>query len=142
MIPKKRRQARILALQVLYAWQISKNNLITQIKKFILKKTRIFYIDEIYFHEIISGVIDNVIYLDKLISPVCQKIYKKLDCIEKNILRISSYEIFKRTDIPYKVTINEGIELAKIFGSCTSHKFINGVLDSILLIKKKKHKKN
>ncbi|WP_075432089.1 transcription antitermination factor NusB [Buchnera aphidicola] len=133
MKPKKRRQARILALQVLYAWQVSQNKSIEKIKEFILKQHHQVYIDMLYFHEIISGVAQNIIFLDQLISPCLSRKIYELDYIEKNILRISVYEIFKRKDIPYKVVINEGIELAKIFGSCDSHKFINGVLDKLIL---------
>lgn len=142
MAPKKRRQARIRALQVLYAWQISKNQLISNVKKFILQQDNNLKIDILYFNEIISGVIDNVNFLDQLISPYLSRKIDSIDCIEKNILRISSYEFFKRKDIPYKVTINEGIELAKIFGSSDSHKFINGVLDRLALKTIKKNKLN
>ena len=62
MQPKKRHQARILAVQVLYAWQVSQNDLIEKIKEFILKQYHQIYIDMPYFHEIIAGVIQNIIF--------------------------------------------------------------------------------
>lgn len=136
MNPQKRRQARKLSVQTLYAWQISKNNSISEIKKYILKQNLNVKIDILYFHNIINGVINNIIYLDKLISLYINRKINTLDYIEKIILRISIYEMFKRSDIPNKVVINEGIELAKIFGSSKSHKFINGVLDKIISLKK------
>ena len=66
-------------------------------------------------------------------KPYLFRSLKELGQIEKAILRISFYELYKRNDIPYKVSINEGIELAKLFGSEDSHKFINGVLDKAAL---------
>jgi N utilization substance protein B len=56
-------------------------------------------------------------------------VFDDLDMVERAILRLSAYELKFREDVPYKVAINEGIELAKIFGAEDSHKFVNGVLD-------------
>ncbi|WP_343126457.1 transcription antitermination factor NusB [Buchnera aphidicola] len=132
MIPKKRRKARIIALQTLYSWQISKNIMTQEIIKYFLKKQDIKKIDLIYFHDIIYGVIKYVKNLDVFMIPYLSRHIRTLGNIEIIILRISLFEILKRKDIPYKVSINEGIELAKIFGAEKSHKFINGVLDKIV----------
>ncbi|CUR53272.1 transcription antitermination factor NusB [Buchnera aphidicola] len=142
MIPKKRREARIIALQTLYAWQISKNSLNPEIIEYFFKKNDIRKIDLIYFYDIINGVIDNIKFLDIFMIPYLSRKIKILGNIEKIILRISLFEILNRKDIPYKVSINEGIELAKIFGADKSHKFINGVLDKIVMYLIKKNKKN
>ncbi|BGI51531.1 MAG: transcription antitermination factor NusB [Buchnera aphidicola (Ceratovacuna japonica)] len=125
---KSRTKARKCAVQLLYSWQISKNY-IKDIEKQFIKEKKTKGADLIYFHEIISGISKNYIYIDKLIKKYISKKIKKLGQVEKAILRISFYELIQRYDIPYKVTINEGIELAKHFGSETSHKFINGILD-------------
>lgn len=132
MVPKKRRKARELALQIIYSWEISKNEITNEIKNYFIYQYNKNEIDLIYFHEIVSGIIKNKNKLDNYIIPFLSKKIKKLGEIEKSILRISSYEIIYRFDIPRKVIINEGIELAKTFGSKDSHKFINGILDSII----------
>ncbi|VFP83774.1 transcription antitermination factor NusB [Buchnera aphidicola] len=132
MIPIKRRKARELAVQAIYAWQISKTIIISEIENYVIQQNKKNLLDKIYFHEIFTGVIKNVCYLDTIIYPHISNKNKRIDPIEQAILRLSSHEITQRLDIPYKVIINEGIELAKIFGSQKSHKFINGVLDKII----------
>lgn len=131
MIPLKRRKARETALQALYSWQISRNNL-SIIKNYIFKDNNIKKIDLIYFNDIFYGVIQEIIHLDNIIAIYLHKNIKELGEIEKSILRISIYEIKKRKDVPHKVIINEGIELAKKFGTYKSHKFINGILDKVI----------
>ncbi|VFP88592.1 Transcription antitermination protein NusB [Buchnera aphidicola (Cinara piceae)] len=132
MNPLKRRKSRELAIQVIYSWQISKKIILSEIKNYVIQQNKGFSLDSIYFDDIVNGVIQNVNYLDNIINPILSKKIQKIDQIEKAILRLSSYEITKRLDVPYKVVINEGIELAKKFGSKTSHKFINGVLDKLI----------
>ncbi|VAX76723.1 transcription antitermination factor NusB [Buchnera aphidicola] len=144
MIPSKRRKARELAIQALYSWHVSNNSSVLEIKKYVIKQNKTSILDKEYFNEIVDGVIQNVDYLDRIIKLYLSRKIQRLDIIEKAILRLSSYEIIQRLDIPYKVIINEGIELAKTFGSQTSHKFINSILDKITLKvihKKKKIKK-
>ncbi|QCI26877.1 transcription antitermination factor NusB [Buchnera aphidicola (Thelaxes californica)] len=128
MKSQSRRKAREYVLQALYSWQIS-NNSIQEIIQYFSKKITKNNADITYFHELITGIINNYLILDKLIQPYLSRTINTLGQIEKAILRIAFYELFKRNDIPYKVSINEGIELAKSFGSSESHKFINGVLD-------------
>ena len=86
-------------------------------------------VDITYFRELLSGVATNSAYLDGLMKPYLSRQLEELGQVEKAILRISLYELSKRNDVPYKVAINEGIELAKVFGAEDSHKFVNGVLD-------------
>ncbi|WP_343188996.1 transcription antitermination factor NusB [Buchnera aphidicola (Chaitoregma tattakana)] len=139
---KSRSKARACAVQLLYSWQISKNY-IKDIENQFLKEKKTKGIDLIYFHEIISGISKHYIHLDNLIKQYISKKNHKIGQIEKAILRISFYELTKRYDIPYKVAINEGIELAKHFGSAKSHKFINGILDKAAhYIRTKKYKLN
>lgn len=126
-----RKNARIRIVQALYAWQLS-NNDIYEIKISFYKKYKK-KIDFKYFNEIFTGIIKNIIKIDNLIEPYILRNLNRLSKIEKSILRMSVYELLKKKDIPYKVIINEGIEISKIFGSKDSHKFINGVLDKIAL---------
>lgn len=128
MKPNSRRKARECIIQVLYSWQISKNNIHYIISQFLEEKN-IKKIDIHYFHEIIIGIVKNCKYIDELIRPFLSRTLEEVGQIEKSILRLSFYELLKRLDIPYRVSINESIELAKSFGAEDSHKFINGVLD-------------
>ncbi|XRX43324.1 MAG: transcription antitermination factor NusB [Buchnera aphidicola (Tetraneura sorini)] len=139
MNSKLRRQARRYALQALYAWKTSGND-INVIKLQFLEEKKMNHVDVVYFKKLILGVVKNYNYIDKKIQPYLSRTSKQVDPIEKTILRIAFYELLIRNDIPYKVSINEGIELAKTFGAQDSHKFINGVLDKAASkIKSKKH---
>jgi N utilization substance protein B len=126
--PAARRKARILALQAVYSWQVS-GNLIADIEQQMLIETDVTKIDVEYFKDLATGVAVNYKLLDEAVSPHLTRPFDELDMVERAILRLSSYELKFREDVPYKVAINEGIELAKIFGAEDSHKFVNGVLD-------------
>ncbi|CAL4323117.1 transcription antitermination factor NusB [Buchnera aphidicola] len=122
-----RKNARTCVVQALYAWKISKNDF-NEIKIFFIKKNEK-KIDINYFEDIFIGIVINKKKIDSLIQPYILKNINRIGKIEKSILRMSFYELLKRKDIPYKVVINEAIELSKIFCSHNSHKIINGVLD-------------
>ncbi|GAA0510253.1 transcription antitermination factor NusB [Tatumella terrea] len=128
MKPAARRRARECALQALYSWQIS-NNDISDVEYQFLAEQDVKDVDVNYFREILAGVANNSAYLDGLMQPYLTRRLEELGQVEKAALRIALYELSKRDDVPYKVAINEGIELAKVFGAEDSHKFVNGVLD-------------
>ncbi|MDU1746406.1 MAG: transcription antitermination factor NusB [Klebsiella aerogenes] len=111
MKPAARRRARECAVQALYSWQLSQND-IADVE-----------------YELLSGVATNSAYLDGLMKPYLSRQLEELGQVEKAVLRIALFELSKRDDVPYKVAINEAIELAKTFGAEDSHKFVNGVLD-------------
>ncbi|QCI23972.1 transcription antitermination factor NusB [Buchnera aphidicola (Macrosiphoniella sanborni)] len=142
MKPLYRRKARICALQILYSWEIMSHNNIKDSAFQFLQEINKKNIDIEYFYELIIGVTYHYKNIDNLIKPYLFRSLKELGHIEKSILRISFYELYKRNDIPYKVSINEGIELAKLFGSEDSHKFINGVLDKVAFTMGYNKKKN
>ena len=125
-----RRRARRLAVQGLYEWQITGTE-IAEIKKRFLEGKEARQIDEDYFRELIEGVINRVAELDQHITPYLNRSLEEVDVVERAILRIATYELAHRPDIPYRVIINEGVELAKTFGAEQGHKFINGMLDKI-----------
>ncbi|CAL4323950.1 Transcription antitermination protein NusB [Buchnera aphidicola (Thelaxes suberi)] len=128
MKSKSRRKAREYVLQALYSWQISKNHIQTVMNQFN-KKIKKNNADSKYFYELIIGIFQHHLKIDEFMKPYLSRTIDKLGQIERAILRIAFYELLNRDDIPYKVSINEGIELAKLFGAEDSHKFINGVLD-------------
>lgn len=123
-----RRLAREYAVQAIYSWQISKND-INEVKyPFLMKKNKNVDID--YFEKILDGIFFHKEYLDSIMKNYLLDHTKTLGEIEKAILLLTVFELSK-SDIPYKVVINEGIELAKSFCSQGSYKFINGVLDTL-----------
>lgn len=128
MKPAARRRARECAVQALYSWQISRND-IADVEYQFLAEQDVKDVDVAYFRELLSGVATNSKYLDDLMTPYLSRQLDELGQVEKAVLRVSLYELAKRDDVPYKVAINEGIELAKTFGAEDSHKFVNGVLD-------------
>ncbi|ATM96898.1 transcription antitermination protein NusB [Yersinia frederiksenii] len=138
MKPAARRRARECAVQALYSWQLSKND-IADVELQFLSEQDVKDVDIAYFRELLSGVAVNAASLDALMAPVLSRQLEELGQVERAVLRIALFELSKRDDVPYKVAINEAIELAKTFGAEDSHKFVNGVLDKIApMVRKKK----
>ncbi|WP_272578194.1 MULTISPECIES: transcription antitermination factor NusB [unclassified Providencia] len=128
MKPTARRRARECAVQAIYSWQLSGNN-VSDVEYEFIAEQDMSDVDVIYFRELLSGVANNAAKLDQLMAPFLSRQLEELGQVEKAILRVAMYELSYREDVPYKVAINEGIELAKVFGAEDSHKFVNGVLD-------------
>lgn len=128
MKPALRRKARELALQAVYSWQMT-NNSVEQIELSIATTNNMDKVDMGFFQEILRAVVNDTDKLDATIKPYLGRLPEELDLVEKAILRLATYELTARIDVPYKVVINEAIELAKSFGAEESHKFVNGVLD-------------
>ncbi|ACT12076.1 transcription antitermination factor NusB [Pectobacterium aroidearum] len=128
MKPAARRRARECAVQALYSWQLSKND-IADVEHQFLSEQDVKDVDITYFRELLAGVATQAEKLDQLMAPFLSRQIEELGQVEKAILRLAMFELSKREDVPYKVAINEAIELAKVFGAEDSHKFVNGVLD-------------
>ncbi|EPL6455424.1 MULTISPECIES: transcription antitermination factor NusB [Providencia] len=128
MKPAARRRARECAVQAIYSWQLS-GNPIAEVEYEFIAEQDMSDVDVNYFRELLSGVATNATKLDQLMTPYLSRQLEELGQVEKAILRVSMFELSFREDVPYKVAINEGIELAKVFGAEDSHKFVNGVLD-------------
>jgi N utilization substance protein B len=88
-------------------------------------------IDLDYFKELVTNVPANSPDIDKDMSVFLKRPITELDPIELAIMRMGIYEFMFRLDIPYRVTINEALELTKKFGSVEGFKFVNGVLDQV-----------
>ena len=127
---KKRKHARDKALQALYQWQLSGEDL-DWIKQHYLEEQGVTSGDLEYFLELLYKIPSQVGRLDALYRQYVKNLANHLDPIECNILRIATYEFLQHHEIPYKVVINEAINLAKSYGADDSHKFINGVLDPL-----------
>lgn len=128
---KNRQKARYYALQALYGWHVA-NHELSIVEDYILENKNLDKIDLEYFKKILTTVVRDQKLLDQEIKPYLKKIsINELTIIELNILRIAVFEMKNSEDIPYKVILNEAIELSKKFGATDSYKFINGVLDKI-----------
>ncbi|MEP4467830.1 transcription antitermination factor NusB, partial [Marinobacter alexandrii] len=85
----------------------------------------------LYFRDLLRGVHREQVDLDQLLEPYLDRPLQEVDAIELAIVRLGAYELKHRLDVPYKVVINEGIEMAKRFGGTEGHKFVNSVLDKL-----------
>ena len=127
--PAKRRKARHYAMQSLYQWYMAGASL-NVIEAEYKNDNDMSKVDVEYFHELLHGTAKHLSELEALFGPHLQeRALNELDPITYALLRMSTYELKYRIDVPYKVVINEAVTLAKKFGATDSHKFINGVLD-------------
>lgn len=137
MKPAARHRARECAVQAIYSWQLSGNSIADVIEEF-LSEQDVSDVDVTYFRELLNGVSTHVLELDKKMAPYLSRQLGELGQVEKAVLRLAMFELCYRNDVPYKVAINEAIELAKVFGAEDSHKFINGALDKVVATVRKK----
>ncbi|PJE79462.1 N utilization substance protein B [invertebrate metagenome] len=128
--PSARRRARQMALQALYQWHISHNS-IGDIESQFCANNNMEKVDTPYFHVLLHGIPSQVTQLDETMQPVLDRPLTQLDPVELATLRIGCYELLHQKDVPYRVVINEAIELAKRFGAQDSHRYINGILDKL-----------
>jgi N utilization substance protein B len=131
--PSPRRKARELAVQAIYSWQLSQNS-VTDIETNFLTDNSARRFDIPYFQNLLRGVTSNVGQIDEAIKPHVDRPLDDVDHVEKALLRVAIYELTDCLDVPYRVVINEAIELAKSFAADDSHKFVNGVLDKVVKI--------
>ena len=128
MKPSPRRKARELAVQATYSWQVSQNPVKDIEVNFIAENSKRRF-DIEYFQLLLRGVSANISEIDAVISHYIDRPLDDIDQVEKAILRVAVFELKDCADVPYRVVINEAIELAKLFAADDSHKFVNGVLD-------------
>ena len=126
----KRRKARHFGLQALYQWTLSDASLVDIDAEFRVDND-FRHTDGEYFQALLRGVMEDVESLEALFSPLLDRALDDLDTIERNLLRMGTFELKERIDVPYKVVINEAVSLAKKFGATESHRYINGILDKV-----------
>lgn len=138
-----RHAARQLTIQGLYQWQMSGASL-QQIELQIRAArpddglesheditSAVAIADLAYFSELLHNIPQLKADLDKEYAPLLDRRVDELDPVELAILRLGTYELSRRIDVPYRVVINEAVELAKSFGATESHKYVNGILDKL-----------
>lgn len=125
---RARGRARRLTLQGLYQWQLS-GAPAREISAELTASQNTKDTDTDYFEELLKGIIGQSDELEAAFGPHLDRPAAQLDPIERGILLLSTYELKERLDVPYRVVLNEAVELAKTFGADESHKYINAVLD-------------
>jgi N utilization substance protein B len=128
--PSSRHQARKMALQAVYQWLMS-GGTARAIERQYVNESPTKNADLDFFHELLFSVISDHKEYEVLINPLLDRPFEQIDAIEKAVLYISTHELKHNISTPYRVVINEGIELAKKFGATDSHKYVNGILDKL-----------
>jgi N utilization substance protein B len=131
---KVRSRARDAALQYLYQADVNSRHTQETLDSFLVHFIEDEYVKP-YAKDLVAGVLNNLRDIDSLIEKATSNWrISRMSRIDRNILRIATYELAIRKDIPYKVAINEGVELAKRFGSPKCPSFANGVLDKVWML--------
>ncbi len=125
-----RSASRRLALQAIYQWQMNQSA-VSEIETQFVIDQEMDGCDKSYFRELLQGVASSAKKLDGLFEELLDRPLSELDPIELAVMRIGSFELSERLDVPYRVAINESVELAKGFGATESHKYVNGILDKL-----------
>lgn len=128
MKPKgARRRSREIALQALYAWQMGSGDALEQVRQ-IDDDGRT---DRALAEALVRGVQARAADLEGLIAPCLDREFRRLSPVERAILYIGAFELQEHPETPFKVVINEAIELGKSFGGAGGHKYVNGVLEKL-----------
>ena len=120
--------ARKLAMQALYQWQLTQQPAV-ELKQQYLEGEEAAGVDEEHFSELVTQCIGQQAQITGALAPFLDRPLDQLDPVESAILMIGMYELRDRLDIPYRVVINEAVDLCKRFGATDAHKYINAVLD-------------
>ncbi len=125
-----RRRSREFAMQGLYQWQLAGTDAAT-IETYMSVAKGFDKIDRPYFSALLAGAIRESGRLEESLQPYLDRKCAELSPIERAILFIAAYELENQADIPYRVVINEAVELAKSYGGTDGFKYVNGVLDKL-----------
>lgn len=117
-------------MQAIYQWQMTGDSIAT-IKQQFIEENNTSKIDLAFFTELVGGVASSISELDPLLEKNMSRSIESVDPVERSILRIATYEFVNRLDVPYRVVLNEAVNIAKEFCAENSHTFINGVLDKV-----------
>ena len=126
----KRKKARNLLVQALYQWQISGTGLANLEAQFCTDND-MGKVDREFFHELLHGVPAKLQEIDECYAQFLDRRRDALDPVSTAVLRLGTYELMYRVDVPYRVAINEAVNQAKKFGPTDAFKYINGILDKV-----------
>ncbi len=125
-----RHRARELAMQGVYQWRVSGSDA-SEIEKHLLGEKNLGRYDKAMYTRLLHGVLSHHEALETLLSPHLDRELSELSTVEFSVLLLAAFELSQQLDVPYKVVINEAVELAKTFGGTDGHKYVNGVLDKL-----------
>lgn len=127
-----RHRARCSAVQALYQWQITRQ-LPEEIESHFLADSALDDADLEYFRHLVREIPQQLQELDRRLSPHLDRSVAEIDPVERAILRLGTFELEFHPEIPYRVILNEAVELAKTYGAEHGHKYVNAVLDRVAL---------
>lgn len=125
-----RRRSRRALLQAVYQWQMTGADT-SAIERDLVEDGALKKADREFFKALLRGVAFGTTELDAVLAPVLDRKVEELDKVELALLRLGAYELKHRIDVPFRVVIDEYVELAKVYGAEESFKYINGVLDRL-----------
>lgn len=125
-----RHRARELALQGIYQWRMSGGDHL-EIEKTTRAEKSLGRFDTELFSQLLRGVVEHNQTLIAILAPHLDRDMNELSPIEFSVLLLGAFELSRHPEVPYRVVINEAVELAKTFGGTDGHKYVNGVLDKL-----------
>lgn len=128
--PSARRKAREMLMQSLYQWDLAGQDIHT-IESQFYAENNMDKVDRDYYHDLLHQIPATLTETDERYAPLLDRRLDELDPISRSILRIGSFEMAERIDVPFKVVINEAVNLAKKYGPEDSQKFVNAVMDKL-----------
>ncbi len=127
---RKRSRARRCVIQALYQWQLGGSDLSEPDLEFLVADDGK-QLDREYFRTLLAEIRTHEEALDNMIRPYVDRPLNEVDPVERAILRLGACELAYHLEVPFRVVINEAVELAKVFGAEHGHKFVNGILDKL-----------
>lgn len=125
-----RRKAREFAVQGIYQWLLNKQPVADLVKQ-LREQDGFAEIDETMFLALLKGVVDDNEQIDRHLSRYVDRSVAELSPVEHAILLLGAQELLHHPEVPYRVVLNEAVELAKTFGGTDGHKYVNGVMDKL-----------
>jgi len=122
-----RRRSREIALQAIYAWQLAGGDALELLRAM----DDYAHADRALAETLVRGVLERSAELEGLIAPCLDREFRRLSPVERAILYIGAFELQEHPGTPFKVVVNEAVELGKSFGGTGGHKFVNGVLEKL-----------
>ena len=131
--PSARRRAREFVLQALYQWQLAGQE-VGDIEAQFAEAEGFKKADGVFFTALLNGATRHAVATQAALQPHLDRPWTEVSPIERSVLLLSGYELNSSPDVPYRVVINEAIELAKSYGGTDGHKYVNGVLDKLAAV--------
>lgn len=126
----RRHRSREFALQGLYQWRLTRADPAAIARQ--LSEARGFdKIDAAYFRDLLEGTVAEAEELERAITPHLDREVERLSPVERSILLLAGYELARHPEVPFRVVVNEAVELAKAYGGTDGYRFVNGVLDKL-----------